>query len=250
MFDVRRDIKIPQILPSSMGSAGPVYHDIAVNGTSSIVVKFKKSHTGVSALPQVEATGYFAHLNRISNPELYRRWRVPCLGLTIVDRDITFYALLVLHHQIRLVRLTPTYSCIQSTSDGRDRRSLYLAFTAACVLRAHILEDAQKLLGDPTAIKIPNCTRRYPAISKVSVSEYAASPNPDEHLTFEICGLLDDRVHDRLLYKAKRPGTDELILVKFVQRYSIELHDFCAKAGHTPSIQFLATNDFLVAGLL
>lgn len=236
IFDVRQDIKMPQILSSPIGSVGPVGHDIAVNGTSSIVVKFEKSHPGIPALPQVEVTGYFAHLNRRSDPELYRRWRVPCLGLTIVDCDITFYALLALDHQIRLVRLTPTYSCIQSASDGRDRRSLYLAFTAACVLRAHILEDAQKLLGDPTAMEIPNCARRYPAISKISVSKYATSPNPDEYLTFEICGLLDDRAYDRLLYKAKRPGADELILIKFVQRYSIELHDFCTKAGHAPSI--------------
>ncbi|KAH9064590.1 hypothetical protein EDB87DRAFT_1672957 [Lactarius vividus] len=164
--------------------------------------------------------------------EVYLQWRVPCLGLTIVgellfddhiclDCDITFYAVLTVDHQIRLVSLTPTLSCIRSASDGRDRKSLYLAFVAASVLQAQILEDAQKLndnrkhLEDPTAVDIPD--RRYPAISQLSVSKYATSCGLDDYLAFEICGLLDDCVHDRLLYKAKRPGADELILIKFVR---------------------------------
>ncbi|KAH8981904.1 hypothetical protein EDB86DRAFT_2973436 [Lactarius hatsudake] len=73
-------------------------------------------------------------------------------------------------------------------------------------------------------------------MSQLSVSKYATSRGLDDYLTFEICGLLDDRVHGRLLYKAKRPGIDELIFIKFVRRYSIDLHHFCAKAGHAPSI--------------
>ena len=28
----------------------------------------------------------------------------------------------------------------------------------------------------------------------------------------------------------------QLVLIKFVQRYSIKLHDFCAKSGHAPQI--------------
>ena len=107
---------------------------------------------------------------------------------------------------------------------------------AASVLQAHILEDARKVLGDPTAVEIPIIARRYPAISKISVSKFAGSSNPDDYITFEICSLLDDNIHDRLLYKAKRPGFNQLILIKFVRRYSIKLHSFCAKAGHAPSI--------------
>ncbi len=202
--------------------------------------------------------------------ETYLRWKVPCLGLRIVgeqdtlvfqgysrlfddriclDCDITFYALLAVDHRIMLVSLTPTLSCIQSASDSRDRKSLYLALTAASVLQAHILEDAQKLLIDPTAAEmsaeIPTPARRYPAISKLS--KYPTSPGPDDYLTFEICDLFDP-FHDRLLYKARRSDVDELILIKYVRQYSTVLHRFARKqVMHHRS---LVTNDFLVGGLL
>ncbi|KAH9083830.1 hypothetical protein EDB83DRAFT_2212602 [Lactarius deliciosus] len=95
------------------------------------------------------------------------------------------------------------------------------------------------MYGFPVA-EIPNHARRYPAISRIKASKYATSSNPGGYLTFEIRGLHDDRVRDRvrdrLLYQAKRPGVNEPILIKFTQQYSIELHDFCAKAGHAPSI--------------
>ncbi|KAH8990741.1 hypothetical protein EDB92DRAFT_1862947 [Lactarius akahatsu] len=235
IFAARWGTQIPQISASVMiGSVVSDGHNIASDGTSSIVVEFKNSPTEISTVPRVQVAGFVAHLNAAA----YLQWRVPRLGLTIIGCDITFYAVLVVDHQIRLVSLTPTLSCVQSASDGRDRKSLYLAFAAASVLQAQILEDARKpnetrkLLKDPTAAEIPAGNRRYPAISKLSVSKYATSRALDDYLTFEICGLLDDRV----LYKAKRPGADELILIKFSQRYSIDLHHFCAKAGHAPSI--------------
>jgi hypothetical protein len=147
--------------------------------------------------------------------------------------DITFYALITVNTQIRLVNLTPTYSCIRSACEGRDRRSLYRAFTAASVLQAHILDDAEKLLADPAAPIIPADARRFPAISKLSA--YRSSSNPD--LTFEIFDVFDDRAY-RLLFLAKtwRSGVEEIIVIKFTQRYAIELHDLCATEGHAPSI--------------
>lgn len=154
--------------------------------------------------------------------------------------------------RLRLVSLTPTFSCVQSASDGRDRKFLYLAFKAASVLQVHIIKDSQKLieaqkqklLSDPATMGIPTTTlpHHYPMISTLPVSEYATSPGTgnSNYLTFEICGLLNDNVHNCLLYKAnlKRPGIDdlELILIKFARRYSIDLHSFCAKAGHAPLI--------------
>ncbi|KAI9438257.1 hypothetical protein H4582DRAFT_2129245 [Lactarius indigo] len=215
IFAARRGTLIPQISASAIGSIMSDGHNVAVDGTSSIVVEFKNSPADISGVPQVQVTGFVAHLNAALVKGAYLQWRAPCLGLTIVGCDITFYALLAVDHQIRLT---------------------------ASVLQAQILEDAQKLndtrkrLEDPTAAEIPAGNRRYPAISQLSVSKYATSHGPDDYLSFEICGLLDDRVHDRLLYKAKRPGVDELILIKFAQRYSIDLHHFCAKAGHAPLI--------------
>jgi hypothetical protein len=147
--------------------------------------------------------------------------------------DITFYALITVGPQIRLVNLTPTYSCLRSATEGRDRRSLYRAFTAASVLQAHILNDAEKLLDDPTAPIIPADARRFPAISKLSA--YGSPSDPD--LTFEIVDVFIDSAF-RLLFVAEtcRSGIEETIIIKFTQRYSIELHDLCAKEGHAPSI--------------
>ncbi|KAI9463956.1 hypothetical protein BJY52DRAFT_1184371 [Lactarius psammicola] len=101
--------------------------------------------------------------------------------------------------------------------------SIVVKFKESHAESSEKLEDSRKLLSDPTAAEIPSCARHYPAISKLSVSKYAASPNADDYLTFEICGPLNDRVYDHLLYKAKRPGVNELILIKFVRRYAIEL---------------------------
>ncbi|KAI9438221.1 hypothetical protein H4582DRAFT_2076825 [Lactarius indigo] len=258
IFAARRGTPIPRMFASAIGSVVSDGHNVAVGGTSSIVVEFKNSPTDISAVPQVQVAGYVAHLNAALAKGAFLQWRVPCLGLTIVGEFDPFifqgyltigYVKVVISrsmlswqvdHQIRLVSLTPTLSCVRSASDGRDRKSLYLAFAAASVLQAQILEDAQKLtrkrLEDPTFAEIPARNRRYPAISQLSVSKYATSCGPDDYLSFEICGLLDDRVYDRFLYKAKRPGVDEFFLIKFAQRYSIDLHHFCAKAGHAPSI--------------
>ncbi|KAH9000572.1 hypothetical protein EDB86DRAFT_3242369 [Lactarius hatsudake] len=57
-----------------------------------------------------------------------------------------------------------------------------------------------------------------------------------------ICGVFDGPVRDRLLYKARRierlvlGSDDNFILIKFVRQYSIDLHQFCAEAGHAPMI--------------
>jgi hypothetical protein len=113
--------------------------------------------------------------------------------------DITFYGLMVIDGQVRLVSLTPTYSCTRSASEGRDRQSLYRAFTVASVLQAHILNDTQKLLADPAAAPIIlDHARRFPAISRLSA--YGSPSGPD--LTFEIVDIFNDRAF-RLLYLAK-----------------------------------------------
>ncbi|KAH9039991.1 hypothetical protein EDB84DRAFT_1559955 [Lactarius hengduanensis] len=249
IFKARDGTKIPQISPSAIGSARSDGHNM-VDGTSTIVVEFKRSLAGITALPQVEVAGYVARLDARLAKETYLRWRVPCLGLTIVDCDITFYALLAVDHRIRLTRLTPTLSCIQSASDGHDRESLYLAFTAASVLQACILEDAQTLTrilthpitGPSTSeipAEIPTPARCYPAISKLL--KYPTTPGPNNYLFFEICGVFEG-LRDRLLYKARRiersdlGSDDKSILIKFMRQYSLDLHQFCAEAGHAPLI--------------
>ncbi|KAF8224895.1 hypothetical protein L208DRAFT_1380904 [Tricholoma matsutake] len=115
--------------------------------------------------------------------------------------------------------------------DGRDRRSLYSAFTAAPVLQAHILQDVENLLHNLPPGPIPDHARRFPAVSRLR--KYP--PSSDDYLNFEIRCFFPDRQNNRLLYVAEMPDK-QLVLIKFVQWYSIELHDFCAKSGHAPRI--------------
>ncbi len=144
---------------------------------------------------------------------------------------MTFYAIVPIGHQFKLVSLTPTFSCIQSASDGRDRTSLYSAFTAASVLQAHILQDLEKLLNNLPSGPILGYEDCFPAVSKLR--KYPASS--DDYFSFEIRGFFRDRQLNDLLYRAETPNKQP-VLVKFAQRYSIELHEFCAKLGHAPRI--------------
>ena len=144
--------------------------------------------------------------------------------------ELTFYAVIAVDHRLNLVSLTPTFSCIQSASNGRDRKSFYLAFTAASVLQAHILQDAEKFRNNLPQ-EIPLNARHFPAVTKLR--KY---PSPsDDQLNFEIREFFSDREPYRLLYVAVTPD-DQLVLIKFVRQYSIELHHFCAESGHAPPI--------------
>ncbi|EDR05855.1 uncharacterized protein LACBIDRAFT_329299 [Laccaria bicolor S238N-H82] len=99
--------------------------------------------TEITSIPHIEATAYFAQLNIASahGPQFIGRWRVPCLGITVIGDQVTFYAIILLGHQYRLISLTPTLSCLRSASDLTDRTSLYRAFAAASVLDMRIFED-------------------------------------------------------------------------------------------------------------
>jgi hypothetical protein len=86
IFRSRQGTEIPRISASATGSVISDGHNIAMNDTSSIVVKFKNSHTGITSLPQIELAGYVAHLNTRLLKETSQRSRVPFLGLTIVGK--------------------------------------------------------------------------------------------------------------------------------------------------------------------
>ena len=135
----------------------------------------------------------------------------------------------MIDHRFRLVSLTPAFSCLRSASNGHDHTSLYRAFTAALVLLAHILRDIEKLTSIPSA-PIPSHQRRLPAVSKLR--KYPSSS--DDYFKFKLQSLFDTQPY-RLLYVAEMPDKQPVI-IKFAQRYSIELHEFCANSGHAPRI--------------
>jgi hypothetical protein len=72
--------------------------------------------------------------------------------------------------------------------------------------------------------------RRFPAVPKLR--KYPSSS--DDYFKFEIQCLFDTQLH-RPLYVAQTPDKQPVI-IKFAQRYSIELHEFCANSGHAPQI--------------
>jgi hypothetical protein len=89
IFEARRGIKIPPLSPTAIGSVGTDGHNIATHSAGTMTVEFKNWSTGISALPQIELVCYVARLNATgmndeARRQLFLRWRVPCVGLTIV----------------------------------------------------------------------------------------------------------------------------------------------------------------------
>jgi hypothetical protein len=87
IFSARRGITIPPIYPAAIGSVRTDGHNLAPHGAAAIVLEFKNRITGISAIPEVELACYVARLNAMgveAHRQLYPRWRVPCVGLTIV----------------------------------------------------------------------------------------------------------------------------------------------------------------------
>ncbi|KAF8804084.1 hypothetical protein BYT27DRAFT_7108055, partial [Phlegmacium glaucopus] len=234
IFSARTGTTIPSLHAAAIGSVRSDGHNVAKHGGGALVAEFKNQSAGNKAIAEVELTGYVARLHATGMKEhqdLFERWKVPSLGLTVVGADVRFYGIIAIDHQYRLVNLTPSLSCIPSASDGHDRKALYRAFAAASVLQARILEDAQKFL---TVLppEIQPTARRFP-----SVTRFRKWGSPTEYLSFQILRFHPDRQGYRLLYLAETTGPEkQTIIVKFVREYSIDLHAFCAERGFAPHI--------------
>ena len=146
------------------------------------------------------------------------------------DPYVTFYAV-VFFRQLRVVSLTPTLSCVTSAGEGDDRKALYAAFDGAFTLLRRIDEDVKNFIANPPSLKIQYEDRRLPYVS--ALPKYDA---PGE-IRFKILRPHPGKQDHRHLYIAKRlDDKEQLIMVKFTRRYSIELHAFCAARGNAPSI--------------
>ena len=150
---------------------------------------------------------------------------------------MTFYAIILLGHQYRLVSLTPTLSCLHSASNLTDRTNLYRAFAAASVLDMHIFADVGLALMNPPP-QIPSMCSQLPAVSrlrKYSTLETMDTDDPEHcYLHFQIH---DDPNADpsRLLFIASTTS-DTQVVIKFTHRYCAELHALCAKLDRAPQL--------------
>ncbi|KAF8954989.1 hypothetical protein BDZ97DRAFT_1861950 [Flammula alnicola] len=234
IFSARTGTTIPSLHAAAIGSVRTYGHNVAKHGGVALIAGFKNRSAGNNAIAEVELTGYVAHLHATGMEEhqdIFEGWRVPSLGLTVVDADVRFYALVAVDHQYRLVNLTSCLSCVPSASDGHDRKALHRAFAAASVLQARILEDAQRFLTVPPP-EIQPTARRFPAVTRLPKWGL-----PTEYLSFQILGFHPDQQSYRLLYLAETTGPEKrTIIVKFAREYSVELHAFCAQRGHAPCI--------------
>ena len=85
-FRAHRGIKIPVITLSAMDTFASDNHNLILEShTPLIIIEFKKSMTGISSLPDVQLGAHFITLIKSNAArDLLLRWRVPCLGITIV----------------------------------------------------------------------------------------------------------------------------------------------------------------------
>jgi len=95
--------------------------------------------------------------------------KFPCLIDFLWDLegpDIKFYAIVVIHHQYRVVPLTPTLAFSKESDDG-DRKIMHPAFLAALVLVICTGHDGTRYVQSRPAIsyghyKLPAITQLPP----------------------------------------------------------------------------------------
>ena len=140
---------------------------------------------------------------------------------------------------MRVVPLTPALPMTDPVGEG-FRRDLLQAFKAAALVYSRIKLDIEKYLDvlKGSAASWPplmtEVTCRFP-----SVTEVDAFPNSQGKLMFVLNHRYDDDTVNRHLYKAtvvSPAGRQGNAYVKFSQRYSVDLHNFCASKGLAPKV--------------
>lgn len=89
IFLARRGINIPPLSAAAIGAARSNGHNTAPHCAATMVAELKNKIVGISSIPQVELACYVARLNAVGmedHLQLFQRWRVPCLGLTIIGK--------------------------------------------------------------------------------------------------------------------------------------------------------------------
>ncbi|KAF8339189.1 uncharacterized protein EI90DRAFT_2908180 [Cantharellus anzutake] len=220
-----------RLMVASIGSVRTDGHFDGPLEAALCIVEFKNDLVEISAIPAVELTSYVAHSHALAMGRfggVFRNWRVPCLGLTVVGPYVTFYAIIFLQ-QWRVVPLTPALSCVATACEGADRRALYAAFAGTLRLLSCIDEDAKRFADTPPTIELAD--PMFPYISTVRKHE-----RTDEEIQFRIIRRHPPESDYRLLYIAETIPDRNQIFLKFTRSYSIPLHVFCASRGHAPAI--------------
>ena len=238
------------------------FSDGHLNGDHGIMVFCLECENEVSTAscePAVQLVAYVAASLRTRaklHTELFNRWRVPILGVMHVG-GFTLYLLSALPHwntgpnvqffgivwvgKMRITPLTPLLPMVDPAGEG-FRWDLFLAFKAARIVFVNIRTHIQHILGvlnDPHADRPPFLTTktiRFPSITEIKT--YPPTDTQPKTIKF-ILESRHDNIEHRELYHARLispSSSDKAIYVKFSQRYSVELHKFCAGRGLAPRI--------------
>jgi len=146
---------------------------------------------------------------------------------------------------MRVVPLTPPLPMVDPTGE-EFRWDLFLAFKAASIVFSQIQTDVDNLLrvlkGPPVDWPpvVTTKTGYFPSITEIDI-ETATFPKPQPEKIKFFLESRHDSVEHRHLYHAclvspTSPQTERAIYVKFSQRYSVELHRFCASKGLAPKV--------------
>jgi len=142
---------------------------------------------------------------------------------------------------MRVTPLTPLLPMVDPAGEG-FRWDLFLAFKAARIVFASIRTHIQHITGvldDPNADRPPFLTTktiRFPSITEIRT--YSPTDTQPKTIKFILESRHDDIEH-RELYQARLTSpasSDKVIYVKFSQRYSVELHRFCAERDLAPKL--------------
>jgi len=244
IFRARRDSEAA-INSRQMISDG---HSKGAHGAIVFRVECKNELTNISREPSAELVSYIASsFKEDVNGEhraLFHAWRVPALGMTQIGEQILyvfglhfltrslgafvqFFGVVMLTPQMRVIPLTPMLPLATPADDEWSRQRLFLAFKAASIVISKIETDILRLIKK-TPPEIPLELRGLPSVTGIEMES--------SRIEFALTGRYDTENGYRNLYHARLIPTGEEICVKFTQRYSRELHIFCAERELAPKL--------------
>ncbi|KAF9006972.1 hypothetical protein BDQ17DRAFT_1423063 [Cyathus striatus] len=212
-------------------------HFLGVHGGPEFVLELKYSIFHINAKPSAQMTAYTGQLHSMLNEAgviMFKAWRMPCLGITLIDDTLTFFGVINIGSQYRVEHLAPSLSC---SPNGEMRTLLYKAFTAALVTLSRIHEDGVDIHSNVSdLVAIPKGLHHYPAIT--GVQRFTSGKVSKNSLKFKINEFYPSREINRWLYLAETMDEtpSKTIVIKFTKRYCTDLHYFNWTRGSAPEL--------------
>jgi hypothetical protein len=186
-------------------------HILAAHGGPLFIFKYK---------PQMDVTepqlgGNFIQLAEAAIAQIFRGWRQPCLGLIIRGKSdallhfsagaadlrvvpgeyISFHGLVMVDAQVRMLPLTPAFSCKDSAFESRA--PLYAAFSAAKDLLKNIEKDAKEFVESSAQENQNAILHSFPNIQ--SLCRFPSDGQQEQRINFRITESFGGGIQGRSL---------------------------------------------------